>query len=152
MRSRAHKPLLAAAGVGVLLASASCAKSGDASREQAVSNAAARFHENLKASKFEDIYAGASPDLRAGQKKDEFIQRLRDVRARFGELVRVEESRFMGRAEEKEVNWVITFFDIDGASEDGSEMMAWDVSGDEIRLERYSVTFKDGKESVNLTP
>lgn len=152
MRSRAHIPLLAAAGAGLLLASASCAKLRGWSRERAISNAAARFHENLKASKFDEIFDGASGDLRARQKKEEFVNGLRAVRARLGDIAGVEESSFPGRQEDAQFNWVITTFHVDGSADDALETMAWDVAGDEVRLDRYSVTFKEGKESINLTP
>ena len=152
MRSRAHKALLAAAGVGLLLASSSCAALRARERDQAVSRAAERFHEHLKASRFEEIYAEASQDLRDGQPKEEFVRKLREVRARLGAIVGVEESPFPGRQEDKEFDWVITSFDLDGSEEDGRELVAWRVSETEARLDRYRVSFKEGEESVNLTP
>jgi hypothetical protein len=159
MRSRAHKLLLAAAVAGLLLASASCSKSEDVSRERvvgvsrerAVDDAAARFHENFKASKFDEIYAEASKDLCADQNKEEFVERLRVLRERLGEITRIKEALRYGRERDEELDYVSTNFDVEG-SEDCTELMFWDVSGGEARLLRYGVMFDDGKESINLTP
>lgn len=160
MRSRAHKTLLAAAVAGLLLASASCSKPEDASsdravgvsRDRAVDDAAARFHENFKASKFDEIYAEASPDLRDEQGKEEFIERLRSLRARLGDITRVDEAQRYDREKDEELGYVSTNFDLEGSAEDCTELMFWDVSGGGARLTRYGVMFDDGKESINLTP
>jgi hypothetical protein len=152
MRSRAHKPLLAAAAAGLLLGAASCAKLDGASRDRAVDDAAARLHENFKASKFDKIYDEASDGLRAKVKKEAFVEKLRGVRARLGDISRVEESRDPARQYDKEYDFVSTSFDVDGSAEDCNELIYWDVSGSEARLLRYGVMFGDGKEFINLTP
>lgn len=152
MRSVAHKSLLAAAAAGLLLAAASCAKLDDVSRKRAVDDAAAQLHRNLKASKFAEIYDEASYVLRAKVKKDEFVEKLRGVRARLGDILMTDELHNPEREYDAEHDFVTTNFDVDGSAEDCSELMFWDVSGSEAKLLRYGIILGDGKEFVDLTP
>jgi hypothetical protein len=151
MRSRAHKLLLAAAGVGLLLASASCSKSEGVSRGRAVDDAAARFHEHLKGLEFDEIYDEASYGLRAKVRKEAFVERLRAVRARLGDIALVQEAHYSDRQYDEEHDFVSTSFDVDGSAEDFHELMFWDVSGSEARLLRYGGMFKDSESFINLT-
>src|ERR1700749_127757 len=145
MRSVAHKSLLAAAAVGLLLASVSCAKLEGAARERAVDDAAARFHENFKASRLDEIYDEASDGRRRKVKKKEFVERLRGVRASLADIARAEEATLHGREKNEELGYVSTSFDVDGSAEDCHELMLWDVSGGEARLLGFSVLFGGDK-------
>ena len=152
MRNRAHRPLLAAAGLSLLLASSSCVRLHVWKLNRVVDRGAARFHENFKASRFETIYAEASPNLRAVHSKEEFVNKLRDARARLGDSVDVKESPLFARPEDKEYDWVVSVFEVDGAAADGREIAAWEVSDAEAKLQRYTLSFNEGKESIELTP
>jgi hypothetical protein len=152
MRSREDKHLLSAAGVSLLLAFSSCARLHVWKLDRAVSSAVERLHEHLKASRFEEIYAEASPHLRAAVTEEEFVKKLREVRARLGDIADIKEPPPLERLEAKEYDWIVTVFDIDGAGEDGRELMAWEVSEAGAKLQRYSFLFNEGKESIDLEP
>ena len=153
MRSRAQPPLLAFVGISLLLASVSCTAFRDWKLDWKIDRAAARFHEHLKASRFEDIYKEASADLQERETLEGFANKLRDFRSRLGGIVSVEKSPFSIRQEDERYQFVVDdSFIVKGTNEGCSELFFWDVSGAEPKLSRYSVIFEKGKGSINLTP
>jgi hypothetical protein len=108
--------------------------------------AADRFHDSYEAGDFGAIYGASAPSLRQALTEDDATQRLGEVRARLGRVVRMSDgcalqgpSRFGGEGLRTEYR--VTF-----ANGEAWETYDWALEGDDARLLAYAVEtgFEDG--------
>lgn len=111
----------------------SCSKKSSDSK---VEVAVARFHEQMNAGHFSEIYQQASDFFRLDNKEDEFVRKLSSVQNSFGEVKETRRMLNVG-GKEKSLTNQLTVYNSKGSKGDFTEYIEWDISGDEPKLNAY---------------
>ncbi|HWT00330.1 MAG TPA: hypothetical protein VN256_08790 [Pyrinomonadaceae bacterium] len=137
MRSlRFHPARLLAAML--LAATSGCAESDAAKVERAERN----LHEQLRQSKFAEIYRQTSPTLQSSETEEEFVAKLREIGQRTGEIVSIEKADDATNVASQKspagrTSYVQSIYLVKGKSRSCYEVSLWMIEGGEARLLAY---------------
>lgn len=141
MRKEIQKRLLLVHVVLLMFGISSC----NFSEAYKLTQATHRLHEQLKQSKFKDIYRQTAPSLRSNMSEEEFVTKLREIKSRLGDINTIEKADY-GIEKRTKLQGSTIFAEshkVTGTNTDCTELTHWVMDDGEILLYGYECFLTD---------